>query len=111
VPGFSPCGTSTQTGERGTPQQSSIARRFGIFLLWKPGLGAASNGSGGNPMGKLANTDKHSPVVETAQPNPEQLNQKPPQYPVEKDSLKKQIESEKKIHDKEREEQKKTGTR
>jgi hypothetical protein len=62
-------------------------------------------------MGKLTNTDKHSPVVETAQPNPEQLNQKPPQYPGQPDTLKKQIESEKKIHDKEHEQQKKTGTR
>jgi hypothetical protein len=62
-------------------------------------------------MGKLANTDKHSPVVETAQPNPEQLNQHPPQYPGRPDTLKKQIESEKKIHDKEHEGHKKTGTR
>jgi len=31
-------------------------------------------------MGKLANADKHSPVVETGQPNPEQLNQNPPKY-------------------------------
>ena len=38
-------------------------------------------------MGKLANTDKHSPVVETSQSNPEQLNQKPPQYPGQINSL------------------------
>jgi hypothetical protein len=61
-------------------------------------------------MGKLANTDQHSPVVETSQSNPEQLNKKPPQFPGQTDPLKKQIESEKKIHDKEPE-QKKTGTR
>jgi hypothetical protein len=62
-------------------------------------------------MGKLANTDKHSPVVETAQPNPEQLNQHPPKYPGQQDTLKKEIQAEKKIHNKEHEERRKTGTR
>lgn len=62
-------------------------------------------------MGKLANTDKHSPVVQTGQPNPEELNQHPPQYPGQKDKLTKDIEAEKKIHDKEHGEYKKTGTR
>jgi hypothetical protein len=62
-------------------------------------------------MGKLANTDKHSPVVETGQPNPEQLNQNPPRYPGQTDTMKKAVEAEKKVHDKGQEKQKKVSSR
>jgi len=62
-------------------------------------------------MGKLINADKHSPIIQTGQPNPEQLNEHPPKYPGQQDSLKKQIQAEKKIHDKAQEERKRTGTR
>ena len=62
-------------------------------------------------MGKLTNADKHSPLVQTGQPNPEQLNENPPKYPGQQDTMKKAVEAEKKVHDREQEEHKKAGTR
>lgn len=57
-------------------------------------------------MGNLSQTDKHSPVVQTGQPNPEQ-SPKPLTPPVQHDPhpLKKEIQSQ------QQEEQRKTGSR
>ncbi|HEX4284091.1 MAG TPA: hypothetical protein VHZ28_03300 [Terracidiphilus sp.] len=57
-------------------------------------------------MGNLSQTDKHTPFVQTGQPNPEQTNEtlkSPPQH--DPHPLKKEVQ------DNEKEEQKKTGTR
>jgi hypothetical protein len=57
-------------------------------------------------MGKLSHIDKHSPVVQTDQPNPEQPKPTldPPQKPQWKKEVDKELEEQKG-------EQKKTGTR
>jgi hypothetical protein len=57
-------------------------------------------------MGKLSQTDKHNPIVQTGQPNLEETN-KPLTPPVQEipNSVKKEVQK------KEPEEHKKTGTR
>jgi hypothetical protein len=69
-------------------------------------LRSASNEAGGKSMGKLNQTDKHNPYVQTGQPNPEQTNPQlnsPEQHSPH--PLKREVQN------KEQEEHKKTGTR